>query len=195
MIGIINYGAGNIFSLQSALDRLGLSYKIIESVSDFDSCDRYIIPGVGHAAPAMKKLNSTGLVPLIKQTNKPVLGICLGMQLLASFSEEGNTDLLNLISMKVLKFNDSKLKIPHIGWNKVNPTEKETIFKNIPDESYFYFVHSYYLQHIPAYTLARTEYGLTYASSIKKNNYFGVQFHPEKSGKVGELLLKNFSEL
>ncbi|MNS36963.1 Imidazole glycerol phosphate synthase subunit HisH [compost metagenome] len=194
-IGIINYGAGNIFSLCSALDRLNISYKLINIVSDFDGCERYIIPGVGHATPAMKQLNDTGLVPLIKQTSKPVLGICLGMQLLSSFSEEGNTDLLDLVPIKTLRFTDESLKIPHMGWNSVFPIESETIFKNIDQGSYFYFVHSYYLEHSDKYSLATTNYGLTYASSIRKNNYFGVQFHPEKSGKAGEQLLTNFAEL
>ncbi|UKJ05759.1 imidazole glycerol phosphate synthase subunit HisH [Solitalea lacus] len=195
MIGVINYGAGNIFSLKSALNRLNIKHKIINKVSDFDGCERYIIPGVGHATPAMKQLTATGLVPLIKQTSKPVLGICLGMQLLSSFSEEGNTDLLDLIPIKTLRFTAEDLKIPHMGWNKVHALNNNTLFKGIEPDSYFYFVHSYYLEHTEQYSLATTNYGLTYASSIQKNNYFGVQFHPEKSGKTGEQLLKNFSEL
>ncbi|MCO4294187.1 imidazole glycerol phosphate synthase subunit HisH [Solitalea sp. MAHUQ-68] len=194
-IGIINYGAGNIFSLCCALDRLSISYKVINSVSDFETCERYIIPGVGHASPAMKQLNATGLIPLIKQTSKPVLGICLGMQLLSSFSEEGETSLLDIIPINTLKFTDSRLKIPHMGWNKVNALDNSTLFRGIEENSYFYFVHSFYLEHTNQYSLATTNYGLTYASSIQKNNYFGVQFHPEKSGKAGEQLLLNFAQL
>ncbi|POY38045.1 imidazole glycerol phosphate synthase subunit HisH [Solitalea longa] len=194
-IGIVNYGAGNIFSLCSALDRLSISYKIINTVSDFDTCERYIIPGVGHASPAMKQLNATGLIPLLKQTSKPVLGICLGMQLLSTFSEEGETPLLDIIPIKTLKFTDKSLKIPHMGWNSVNAVNVATLFKDIEQGSYFYFVHSFYLENSSEYSLATSDYGLTFASSIQKNNYFGVQFHPEKSGKAGEQLLLNFAKL
>jgi len=196
MIGIIQYGAGNIFSLTAALDRLGIEYGMISSESDFEQYDRYIIPGVGHAGAAMQKLESTGLVPAIRQLKKPVLGICVGMQLITAFSEEGDADLLNIIPIKTLRFREEHgLKIPHTGWNQVHPQENQDLFKNIKNEAYFYFVHSYFIEHDNLYTLASTQYGVQFSASIKKDNFYGVQFHPEKSGLAGEQLLKNFAHL
>lgn len=196
MIGIIQYGAGNIFSLTAALDRLGIEYGMISQESDFEQYDRYIIPGVGHAGAAMQKLESTGLVPAIRQLKKPVLGICVGMQLITAFSEEGNADLLNIIPIKTLRFREEHgLKIPHTGWNQVHPQENNDLFENIGPQSYFYFVHSYFIEHDNLYTLASTQYGVQFSASIKKDNFYGVQFHPEKSGLAGEKLLKNFADL
>lgn len=196
MIGIIQYGAGNIFSLTAALDRLGIAYGMISQESDFEQYDRYIIPGVGHAGAAMQKLESTGLVPAIRKITKPVLGICVGMQLITSFSEEGNADLLNIVPVKTLRFQEeSGLKIPHTGWNQVHPKESNDLFNNIDRQAYFYFVHSYFIEYNNLYTLASTNYGLPFSAAIKKNNFYGVQFHPEKSGLAGETLLKNFAHL
>lgn len=196
MIGIIQYGAGNIFSLTAALNRLGIAYGMISQESDFEQYDRYIIPGVGHAGAAMQKLESTGLVPTIRKITKPVLGICVGMQLITAFSEEGNADLLNLIPIKTLRFKEEiSLKVPHTGWNQVHPNETEDLFKNIDPQTYFYFVHSYFIEHDNLYTLASTQYGVQFSAAIKKNNFYGVQFHPEKSGAAGETLLTNFAHL
>jgi imidazole glycerol-phosphate synthase subunit HisH len=195
-LGIVYYGAGNIFSLTSALDRLGISYGMIHSEADFEQYDRYIIPGVGHAGAAMNKLVSTGLVPKIKALNKPTLGICVGMQLLTSYSEEGDSNLLDIIPVKTLRFADStEYKVPHTGWNRVYPNEGNPLFKGIPQGSHFYFVHSYFIEYNSAYTLASTDYSLKFSASIVKNNFFGVQFHPEKSGAFGEQLLTNFANL
>jgi len=196
MIGIVYYGAGNIFSLTSALDRLGISYGMIHSETDLEKYDKYIIPGVGHAGAAMAKLESTGLVPAIKTLQKPTLGICVGMQLLTEYSEEGNSDLLDIIPVKTLRFTDSsEYKVPHTGWNRVYPDKENPLFKNIPDGAHFYFVHSYYIEYNPLYSLASTDYSLKFSASIHKDNYFGVQFHPEKSGAFGEQLLTNFTNL
>jgi len=196
MIGIIQYGAGNIFSLTAALDRLKIEYGMISQESDFEAYDRYIIPGVGHAGAAMQKLESTGLVPTIRETTKPVLGICVGMQLITAFSEEGNSDLLNIIPVKTLRFKEAEgLKIPHTGWNQVRPKETNGLFSNIEQQAYFYFVHSYFIEHNNLYTLALAQYGVQFSAAIKKNNFFGVQFHPEKSGLAGETLLTNFAHL
>jgi glutamine amidotransferase len=196
MIGIIRYGAGNIFSLTAALERLGIKYGMVHSEADFEQFDRYIIPGVGHAGAAMNKLQQTGMVNKIKSLNKPTLGICVGMQLLTSYSEEGSADLLNIFPIKTLKFADGAgYKVPHTGWNQVNHEKGNALFKNIPTASHFYFVHSYFIEFNEAYTLASTAYSLKFSASIWKDNFYGVQFHPEKSGRYGEQLLTNFSNL
>jgi imidazole glycerol-phosphate synthase subunit HisH len=195
-LGIVRYGAGNIFSLTSALDRLGIAYGMINEEADFDQFDRYIIPGVGHAGAAMTKLVNTGLVPKIKALQKPTLGICVGMQLLTEHSEEGDSELLNIIPVKTLKFKDKPgFKVPHTGWNNVFAQEGNPLFENIPTGAHFYFVHSYYIEHNDAYTLASTNYINNFSASIWHNNFFGVQFHPEKSGEYGETLLKNFTNI
>ncbi len=197
MIGIVNYGAGNIFSLTAALDRQGILYGMIDTVADFDHYDRYIIPGVGHAGTAMQKLQEKGFVPIIKSLKKPVLGICVGMQLLTSFSEEGNATLTSIIPMDTLHFNTEhlKLKVPHMGWNKVRLETENELFKNIETHSFFYFVHSYFIEFNPNFTIASANYGIKFSAAVKRDNYYGVQFHPEKSGGAGEQLLKNFTYL
>ncbi len=196
MIGIVYYGAGNIFSLTSALDRLGISYGMIHTEADFERYDRYIIPGVGHAGAAMTKLVDTGLVPKIKALDKPTLGICVGMQLITSYSEEGDSNLLDIIPVRTLRFTDSaEYKVPHTGWNRVYHESENLLFKGIPQGAHFYFVHSYYIEYNDAYTLASTEYSLKFSASIVKDNFYGVQFHPEKSGAFGEQLLTNFANL
>jgi glutamine amidotransferase len=195
-IGIIRYGAGNIFSLTAALERLGITYGMVHTEADLEQFDRYIIPGVGHAGAAMNKLNDSGLVPRILALKKPVLGICVGMQLLTSYSEEGNAQLLNIFPIKTLRFADSaEFKVPHTGWNRVLPEKENGLFKNIPDGSHFYFVHSYFIEYDEAYTLSSTSYSTKFSASIWRDNFYGVQFHPEKSGKYGETLLNNFSNI
>ncbi len=196
MIGIVNYGAGNIFSLTAALDRLNLQYGMINSETEFNLYDKIIIPGVGHAGTAMQKLNDTGLVPKIKSLTKPVLGICVGMQLLTNFSEEGNYKLLEIIPIKTIRFKETESKkVPHMGWNRISPKIENSLFKGIVDQAYFYFVHSYYIEFNPNFTIASCNYGIKFSASIQKDNFYGVQFHPEKSGEAGELLLKNFANL
>jgi len=195
-LGIIRYGAGNIFSLTAALERLGIKYGMINSEADFEQFDRYIIPGVGHAGAAMNKLQLTGMVEKIKSLKKPTLGICVGMQLLTSHSEEGNADMLNIFPIKTLRFADSSdYKVPHTGWNQVHPEKDNPLFENIPTGSHFYFVHSYFIEYDNLFTLAATNYSNKFSASIWKDNFFGVQFHPEKSGRYGEQLLTNFSKL
>ena len=196
MIGIVNYGAGNIFSLTAALDRLALKYGMINGESDFDLYERIIIPGVGHAGTAMKKLVDTGLVPKIKSLTKPVLGICVGMQLITNQSEEGNSKMLAIIPLNTLKFKEGiSKKIPHMGWNQINPINDSVLFNGIPEKTYFYFVHSYYIEFNSKFTSAFCDYGIKFSASIQKDNFYGVQFHPEKSGEAGEQLLRNFSQL
>ncbi|WP_207426131.1 imidazole glycerol phosphate synthase subunit HisH [Pedobacter sp. SYSU D00535] len=196
LLGIVNYGAGNIFSLTAALDRQGIAYEMINSPEEFDKYERYIIPGVGHAGAAMQKLAESGMVPKIKGTSKPVLGICVGMQLMTEFSEEGNAELLGIASVKTCHFSENlKLKIPHTGWNKVNAVPDNELFKDIKPGTYFYYVHSYFIEFNPTFTIASTDYGIKFSAALQKNNFYGVQFHPEKSGEAGEKILKNFSEL
>ena len=195
-LGIIRYGAGNIFSLTAALERLGIAYGMVNTEADFEQYDRYIIPGVGHAGAAMNKLEHTGLIPKIKALDKPVLGICVGMQLLTSYSEEGDANLLNLFPIKTLRFKDSAhYKVPHTGWNRVDIEKQNPLFENIPAGSHFYFVHSYFIEYDKAYTLSSTTYNNKFSASIWRDNFYGVQFHPEKSGTYGEVLLTNFSKI
>ncbi len=196
MIGIIRYGAGNIFSLTAALDRLGVAYGMVYTEDDLAKYDRYIIPGVGHAGAAMQKLQQTGLVPKIKALNKPTLGICVGMQLLTAHSEEGDADMLNLFPIKTIRFtSDTEHKVPHTGWNQVFTEKENPLFANIPYGSYFYFVHSYFIEYDNVFTLAATDYSTKFSASIWRDNFYGVQFHPEKSGAYGETLLSNFSKI
>jgi glutamine amidotransferase len=193
-LGIINYGAGNIFSLTAALDRQNISYEMINSAEDFDKYERYIIPGVGHAGAAMQKLKESGMVAKILATKKPVLGICVGMQLLTEFSEEGNSTLLGIAGVKTRLFSEKlKLKVPHTGWNKVSSTIDNELFKGLLPETHFYFVHSFFIEFNPNFTIASADYGIRFSAALKKDNYYGVQFHPEKSGEAGEQILRNFS--
>lgn len=195
MIGIVNYGAGNIFSLTAALQRLNLQYGMINTESDLAQYSHIIIPGVGHAGAAMEKLNGTGLVQAIKGQTKPVLGICVGMQLITEHSEEGNANLLNIVPVKTKKFDKSlNIKIPHMGWNAVSP-KMNALFDGIEDNAQFYFVHSYFIEYNPIFDIASADYGLKFSAAVQKDNFYGVQFHPEKSGKAGEQILKNFSNL
>ena len=196
MIGIVNYGAGNIFSLTAALDRIEADYGMVDQEVDFERYDRIIIPGVGHAGAAMQKLQETGLVNRIVALQKPVLGICVGMQLLTSFSEEGNADLLDILPLKTLHFAGRiPDKVPHMGWNSISPQNNCPLFEGIDDNSYFYFVHSYFIEFDSQYTSAVCQYGVSFSAAVQKGNFFGVQFHPEKSGSAGEQLLLNFSNL
>jgi glutamine amidotransferase len=195
MIGIVNYGAGNIFSLTSALKRLDIQYGMINEAADFEQYSHIIIPGVGHAGAAMKKLEETGLVDVIKAQTKPVLGICVGMQLLTEHSEEGNTKLMNIVPVRTRLFDKAgNIKIPHMGWNNVSPKNNK-LFEGVEDQAQFYFVHSYFIEYNPTFDIATAEYGSPFSASIQKDNFYGVQFHPEKSGAAGELVLKNFSKI
>jgi glutamine amidotransferase len=195
MIGIVNYGAGNIFSLTSALDRLSLPYGMVNEEADLDKYTHIIIPGVGHAGSAMKKLEQTGLVGPIKALKKPVLGICVGMQLLTAHSEEGDADMMNIVPVKTRLFDkDQGIKIPHMGWNNI-AHKNNSLFEGVENLSQFYFVHSYFIEYNPTFDIATADYGLPFSAGVQKDNFYGVQFHPEKSGIAGERLLKNFSNL
>lgn len=193
-IGIIDYGAGNVRSVQFALERLNAKTVLSASPDELNSCDKIIFPGVGHAKPAMEKLKESGLDQFIISTKKPLLGICLGMQLMCKFSEEGNTDCLGIFNTKVSLFDAGMgLKIPHMGWNTTQPSQS-VLYKGLDVDPYFYFVHSYYVPEMEN-TSAITSYGLPFSASLERDNFFGVQFHPEKSSRVGEKLLQNFIQL
>ena len=195
MIGIVNYGAGNIFSLTSALERLKLPYGMINEEADLEKYTHIIIPGVGHAGAAMKKLEQTGLVGPLKALKKPVLGICVGMQLLTAHSEEGDADMMGIVPVQTRLFNkDQGIKIPHMGWNNI-AHKNNPLFEGVENLSQFYFVHSYFIEYNPTFDIATAEYGMPFSAAVQKGNFYGVQFHPEKSGAAGERLLKNFSNL
>ncbi len=191
-IAIINYGAGNIQSIRFAFERLGVHPVLSDSAEEIQQADLVIFPGVGEASSAMAKLRATSLDLIIPQLKQPVLGICLGMQLMCKFSEEGNTKGLGIFDVDVLKFNQG-VKVPQIGWNTIDDL-KSDLFKGISNREHIYLVHSYYAP-ICQDTIAVTDYGLNYSSALKKDNFYGVQFHPEKSSKVGAQILENFLNL
>ncbi|MEL4454971.1 imidazole glycerol phosphate synthase subunit HisH [Lutimonas vermicola] len=188
-IVIIDYGAGNVKSVQFALERLGYTAMCTNDLNAIQKADKVIFPGVGEAQSAMREIKKFGLdkvIPLLKQ---PVLGICLGMQLMCEHSEENDTDCLGIFPVVVKKFNVD-LKVPHIGWNQIVDL-KGHLFDQVSEAAYVYYVHSYYVP-INEYSIANTDYGIKYAGAIHKDNFYACQFHPEKSGDIGEQILKNF---
>ena len=193
-LAIIKYNAGNIRSVINALERLGVPAEVTDDPEKIRSSDRVIFPGVGEASSAMKSLEEKDLGKLIKQLKQPVLGICVGMQLLCAHSEENDTACLGIIPVRVKKFRAlaPQQKIPQVGWNTIYDLKSE-LFKNISNNSFIYNVHSYYAED-SEYTIAHCNYINEYAAAIKKNNFYGVQFHTEKSADTGEQILKNFIE-
>lgn len=188
-IVIINYGAGNIQSIKFAIKRLGYDAVLTHDVSEIQNADKVIFPGVGEASSAMKKLRDSGLDKTIPTLKQPVLGICLGMQLMCNASEEGNTIGLGIFDVDVIKF-DRTVKVPQIGWNQISNL-KSPLFKGIQEKEHIYLVHSFYAP-ICEETIAVSEYGIPYSAALSKDNFYGTQFHPEKSSDVGEQILKNF---
>lgn len=191
-IVIINYGAGNIQSIQFAIKRLGYTAELTNDPVAIQAADKVIFPGVGEASYAMKKLKETGLNTLIPTLKQPVLGICLGMQLMCSYSEEGNTKGLGIFDVNVIRFS-KKVKVPQMGWNQIYNL-KSPLFEGINNNEYMYLVHSYYVPNCDE-AIAHTNYDVEYASALQKNNFYGTQFHLEKSGDVGEKILANFLNL
>lgn len=196
-IVIINYGAGNIQSIKFAIQRLGYEAVLSNDVDEIRNANKVIFPGVGEASSAMKKLRESKLDAIIPTLKQPVLGICLGMQLMCRSSEEGDTTGLGIFDVDVLRFipltPKRGIKIPQIGWNQITNL-KSDLFQGIQEKEYVYLVHSFYAP-LCNETIAETQYGLNYSSAIKKDNFYGVQFHPEKSSDVGERILKNFLKL
>jgi imidazole glycerol-phosphate synthase subunit HisH len=191
MIGIIKYKAGNLASVSNALNRLGADYVISDDQQQLENAAAIIFPGVGHAAAAMDDLRTKDLDVWLKQTTKPVLGICLGMQLLFESSEEGDSTTLGIIPGRLKKFDSTKAKVPHMGWNQFKVLNDHSLISGIGDKEFLYYVHGYYAP-TNEYTLASCHYIRDFAAVVAKDNFMGVQFHPEKSGQVGSMLLQNF---
>lgn len=198
-LAIVKYNAGNIQSVLFALERLGVEAKVTDDKEELSAADKVIFPGVGAARSAMDSLKEKGLDKVIQELKQPVLGICVGMQLLFEHSEESDTECLGIIPAKVKLFQseivspDIPIKVPQIGWNNLYNLKKE-LFKNIPEQSFVYYVHSYYAEMNP-FCIGTSNYRVEYCGAVQKDNFYGVQFHTEKSAKVGEQILKNFLEL
>ena len=186
---IVDYGAGNIQSVLFALERQGDKAVLSNELEVIEKADKVIFPGVGHAAAAMEKLQASGIDTLLPRLKQPLLGICLGMQLMCSHSEEGNTNGLGIFDVEVKAF-EKNLKVPHIGWNSIEQLQGP-IFKGIDNGSYIYMVHSYYAA-LSSETIAVCHYDVAYSAALAKGNFFGTQFHPEKSSVIGNKILKNF---
>ena len=203
VITIIDYGAGNIKSLTNALDRIDVAWKVTNNPKEVAAASRIIMPGVGSARAAMAELRKRGLVEIIQNTRAPFLGICLGMQILFDYSEEGDTECLGILKGRVKKFYEKRVKVPQMVWNSLRVQNSKCkvksyrdIFDDIIDNSYFYFVHSYYC--IPEdknIIIATANYGGEFCAAVQQENFYGVQFHPEKSGEAGMKLLARFCSL
>ncbi|HNX89814.1 MAG TPA: imidazole glycerol phosphate synthase subunit HisH [Paludibacteraceae bacterium] len=189
-VAILKYNAGNIRSVLFALQRLGIEASVTDDHEELMSADKVIFPGVGEASSAMQYLQDKNLDKLIVQLKQPVLGICLGMQLMCSYSEENNTNCLGIFEQQVRKFSDTDFKVPQIGWNNIYNLSSP-LFTGINEKEYMYFVHGYYVEKC-AQSIATTDYTLEYSAALQKNNFFAVQFHPEKSGNAGQQILQNF---
>ena len=201
MTVVIDYKAGNLYNVGNALKYLGVDFVFSGDPEVVATASRVILPGVGSARAAMDSLSEQGLVPVLRNLRVPFLGICLGLQVLYDMSEEENTSCLELLPGTVRCCDRSSVKVPHIGWNQVRRESNLAIdsgagklLEGIPDDSYFYFVHSYFAAAVDSTTLAVTDYDETFASIVARDRFWGVQFHPERSGEVGLRLLKNFIE-
>jgi glutamine amidotransferase len=192
MLAIIDYGAGNTKSLQFALERLGVNSLLTSNADQIKSADKVIFPGQGAAGSAMQKLKHFGLDQLIPELKQPVLGICLGMQLFCEHTEEGDVQGLGIVKGTVKRFS-SKVKVPQMGWNSIHNLKGE-LFEGIQDGAYMYLVHSYFVPNSTE-TVATANYDGSYSVALQKENFYGVQFHPEKSSKQGQLILNNFLKL
>ena len=194
MIAIIDYKMGNLRSVENALKRLGAEFCVTADPVVISSADRVLLPGVGNAAEAMENLRKAGLVDVIRSLRRPVLGICVGMQVMCRHSEEGDVECLNIFDARVKRFVPAPdVKVPHMGWNRIGNLESK-LFKGLDGGSYVYFVHSYYPELCPD-TIATSHHGVMFSAALKYENFYGTQFHPEKSGDVGERIIENFLKL
>ena len=194
MIAIIDYKMGNLRSVENALKRLGAEFCVTADPAVIRAADKVLLPGVGNAAEAMHNLREAGLVEVIRSLRRPVLGICVGMQVMCRHSEEGDVECLNIFDSHVKRFTPAPdLKVPHMGWNQIGNLETK-LFKGLEGGSYVYFVHSYYPELCPD-TIATARHGVMFSAALKYENFYGTQFHPEKSGDVGERIIENFLKL
>lgn len=194
-IVILDTGCANLNSIKIAIKKLGYNSIITNEADIIIKSKKIFLPGVGTAASVMKMLSQKKLINIIKKSKQLVLGICLGMQLLCAFSEEcGGVKTIGIISSKASILKSVNLPLPHMGWNEIQFNKSDPLFKKIPNKSRFYFIHSYFIP-VNKHTLSITNYGIDFSSSMQSNNFFGVQFHPEKSGYLGSQLLKNFLEM
>ena len=192
MLAVINYNAGNVRSVLFALDRLGVEAKLTADHNEIRAADKVPFPGCGEANSAMQHLQETGLAEVIKSLTQPVLAICIGQQLLCEHSEENNTPCLGIIPQKVKRFRpEGQEKVPHMGWNTIHNLQTGGVFDPSLENEHVYYVHSYYVE-VGQYTTATTDYVLPFSAGLQKDNFFATQFHPEKSGSVGERILRNF---
>lgn len=192
-VAIVRYNAGNTASVVNALCRLGVEPLITDSAEELSAADKVIFPGVGEASSAMFYLKDRALDEVIRGLRQPVLGICLGMQLMCASSEENDAECLGIVPLRVRRFLAGGLKAPHMGWNTISNL-KGTLFKGIEEAAYVYFVHGYYVESGPE-AVAISAYGLDFAAALEHENFFAVQFHPERSGATGEQILRNFLKL
>lgn len=192
-IAVVKYNAGNVESVKNALNRLGIEPILTDNAETLQTADKIIFPGVGEASSAMRFLRERNLDAVIKNLTQPVLGVCLGMQLLCEYSEENATDCLGILPYKVRKFDGGNLKIPQIGWNNIFDLQSP-LFAGIPENSYVYFVHSFYVES-GTETIAAADYGSRFSAAVNYKNFYAVQFHAEKSGAIGERILENFLAL
>lgn len=194
MIAIVDYKMGNLRSVENALKRLGAEFCVTADPVVIRSADRVLLPGVGNAAEAMENLRKAGLVEVIRSLRRPVLGICVGMQVMCRHSEEGDVECLNIFDARVKRFVPAPdVKVPHMGWNRIGNLESK-LFKGLDGGSYVYFVHSYYPELCPD-TIATSHHDVMFSAALKYENFYGTQFHPEKSGDVGERIIENFLKL
>ena len=194
MIAIVDYKMGNLRSVENALRRLGAEFTVTADAEVIRRAERVLLPGVGNAAEAMENLREAGLVDVIRSLRQPVLGICVGMQLMCRHSEEGNVDCLGIFDARVRRFVPAPdVKVPHMGWNRINNLDSK-LFKGLERGSYVYFVHSFYPELCPD-TIATSKHGVMFSAALKYENFYGTQFHPEKSGDVGECIIANFLRL
>ena len=194
MIAIVDYKMGNLRSVENALRRLGAEFTVTADADVIRRADRVLLPGVGNAAEAMENLREAGLVDVIRSLRQPVLGICVGVQVMCRHSEEGDVDCLGIFDARVKRFEPAPdVKVPHMGWNRINNLDSK-LFKGLERGSYVYFVHSFYPELCPD-TIATSKHGVMFSAALKYENFYGTQFHPEKSGDVGECIIANFLRL
>jgi len=204
MITLIDYGVGNIFAFQNVYKRLDIPTKIAKTPADLKNAEKLILPGVGAFDYAMEQLNASGmrqiLDELVMEKKIPIIGICVGMQMMGNRSDEGTSEGLKWVDADIIKFDENliqqRTKLPHMGWNDVSPLKGHPLFKGLEQESIFYFLHSYYFKcNHREDVIAISDYGISFASAVNSNNIYGIQFHPEKSHQYGEKLLNNFAQL